>query len=1702
MLTIAPVARGGADYYLAGDNYYFLGEKASCWMGTLAQTMGLQGGVQPHDFDRALAGYFPGAISLARMSGGKNIHRPGYDLTLSAPKSVSVLGLVMGDRRFLEAHQQAVSVAMNEIEHLATTRIMRDGVKHTVMTGKILAAAFHHDTSRELDPHLHTHLILLNITEYQGRWRTLSSDKAGKSGFIETLFALQVALGKIYRHELRQRIEAMGFETIITGKNGLWEIEGVPVDLFSRRTERIRAAVGEDAPLKTRDIAALATRQQKQGLPDRSMLQADWKQRLEQNGFTYPTLLKAAAERSRRKRESVAETQILPADVRQAVRDAISLLSEKRTRFTYSDVLNRSLNNLDARSQIALLARQAIEEAISAQLLIPLDREKGLFTSSLHLLDELSLQDLARRIRNESVPGMARTRCASDVLPTSLTGGRLPIAIISLAGGMQNLSKTVLAAADLARSQGRAFRVLASDKAIARFLEKESPESGSVLTLNRLSQAELPEKATWVVAGAETLSVRDTVTVMDTVLRTQSQLLMIDSSGRQGTGNALQILQEAGVVRLHGTSAPVTYAVKSEADKVQRYALLAEEYAGYFRKGETVAAQVSGPREQAALTARIRQTLFERGCLGNRTVRVDTLLPVWLDRKNRRQLDTYREGMVLEYREPEKRSVVRYTIDRVSPETRCLRLQDDAGHKTGVKLSQINADWGLYQPHTIEVAEGEKLIWFARQGKTDSRDSVTVKSINGASLIVRHHGKDRVISLHEPLKAGYGYVTPPGGCVQEKGIVLAAVAGREMSGRLLGTLARSGHRIHLFTSLVPEDARRRLSRFSGPRTVLSQVKQNGDELATALDTRRDALMSVTEKAVRQAISLTQGSNVFFNRMDVLANALPLHPSLRKEAVDRELRRQIRTGELIPVPGSQGAALQRYVTTETYEAEKHIIRLVAEGLGTQPPLIAPCTVALPAGLTDGQRHASRLILESADRFVAVQGYAGVGKTTQMKAVLTALEILPAPGRPVVVGLAPTHRAVGEMVLCEINAQTLASFLMETEREIQSGASPDFRQTLFLMDECSMVGNRDFAQCMQHIVNGGGRAVLCGDRDQLLSVAHGAPFTLLQERSPLDTAIMKDIVRQVPSLRPAIYALTNRCVPAALDIIRHQDPDTVPREPDQWKPAGAVIALPQTADQKKEEGDRVLAAVVADFTGRTAEGRASTLIVTQTNADKNALNVAIHQRLQARGKLGTETVITVLDREKTHSDRLKSVQGMAEHAGKTALINDRYYGIRVRKDSQTGGIVELVDDTGQVELFSAFESSLRDVAIFTSRQIAISVGEYVTFSRSDRERGRTAGENWRVSAVAETGEIHLTCGEITRILKPGQEMADRHLDYGYAGTTHKAQGGSARYVIVLAGAEGARASLATLRETYVALSRAKEHVQIYTDNLGRWLERVSGSSDRPTAHDVLLSENERMTALARRLWKGAKPLKKMACDRLIQQLPGVCREARIIPAGTKYPSPHIALPVFGPAGKLEAIMLCPGERDENGRLGRLSGEWHCLGRGEAGFTLLQRSISGKTREADSVSDGLILAKSCPEEGVIVRAPKAMLEELIVRRVTGGTVADTSGRESPGMSVSQSAELSRLRQNDRLNMDEAVNTEVLRQQKEARDYSRSVAAFTTREVSPLHHLQYPEPEFEKGAQNRSARQPGMQAGEKVKEEGLRTYHGVAKERDEPDR
>ncbi|ECA0341052.1 conjugal transfer nickase/helicase TraI, partial [Salmonella enterica subsp. enterica serovar Richmond] len=169
------------------------------------------------------------------------------------------------------------------------------------------------------------------------------------------------------------------------------------------------------------------------------------------------------------------------------------------------------------------------------------------------------------------------------------------------------------------------------------------------------------------------------------------------------------------------------------------------------------------------------------------------------------------------------------------------------------------------------------------------------------------------------------------------------------------------------------------------------------------------------------------------------------------------------------------------------------------------------------------------------------------------------------------------AVSEMQGVGVKAQTIASFLMDTERRLQSGEKLSFGNTLFLIDESSMVGNRDMADTLTRIAALGGRAVLSGDSLQLQAVSSGAPFTLMQQRSAIDVAVMKDIVRQTPELRPAVYALLEGRTPEALDTIRSVSPAQVPRENGGYAPVSSVTEIRQTKEQKEQYGDRVIAAI---------------------------------------------------------------------------------------------------------------------------------------------------------------------------------------------------------------------------------------------------------------------------------------------------------------------------------------------------------------------------------------------------------------------------------------------------------------------------------------------------------------------------------------------
>ncbi|QKN79791.1 hypothetical protein A8O29_000200 (plasmid) [Scandinavium goeteborgense] len=152
----------------------------------------------------------------------------------------------------------------------------------------------------------------------------------------------------------------------------------------------------------------------------------------------------------------------------------------------------------------------------------------------------------------------------------------------------------------------------------------------------------------------------------------------------------------------------------------------------------------------------------------------------------------------------------------------------------------------------------------------------------------------------------------------------------------------------------------------------------------------------------------------------------------------------------------------------------------------------------------------------------------------------------------------------------------------------------------------------------------------------------------------------------------------------------------------------------------------------------------------------------------------------------------------------------------------------------------------------------------FTATARELGQTGNAKFSVSEVRDNGELVLQGEQGRKVIQPAAVRAEQHIDYGWAVTGYGAQGTSRDYVISLEGTDAGRRGLATLRAFYITASRAKEHVQIYTDGLNKWLNAVkTPDKELKTAHDVLKPETQRQQAKA--IWSMGQPPGRTAIGR---------------------------------------------------------------------------------------------------------------------------------------------------------------------------------------------------------------------------------------------
>lgn len=520
MLSFSQVKSAGSagNYYTEKDNYYVIGSMEERWQGKGAELLGLEGKVDKQVFTELLQGKLPDGSDLTRIQDGVNKHRPGYDLTFSAPKSVSMLAMLGGDKRLIDAHNRAVTVALNQVESLASTRVKKDGVSETVLTGNLIIARFNHDTSRAQDPQIHTHSVVINATQNGDKWQTLASDTVGKTGFSETILANRIAFGKIYQNSLRADVESMGYKTVDAGRNGMWEMEGVPVESFSTRSQELREAAGPDASLKSRDVAALDTRKSKEAI-DPAEKMVEWMNTLKETGFDIRGYREAADARAAElARAPAAPVNTDGPDITDVVTKAIAGLSDRKVQFTYADLLARTVGQLEAKDGVFDLARKGIDAAIEREQLIPLDREKGLFTSNIHVLDELAVKALSQEVQRQNHVSVTPDASVVRQVPFSdavsvLAQDRPVMGIVSGQGGATGQRERVAELTLMVREQGRDVHILAADNRSRDFLAGDVRLAGETVTGKSALQdgtAFIPG-GTLIVDQAEKLSLKETI---------------------------------------------------------------------------------------------------------------------------------------------------------------------------------------------------------------------------------------------------------------------------------------------------------------------------------------------------------------------------------------------------------------------------------------------------------------------------------------------------------------------------------------------------------------------------------------------------------------------------------------------------------------------------------------------------------------------------------------------------------------------------------------------------------------------------------------------------------------------------------------------------------------------------------------------------------------------------------------------------------------------------------------------------------------------------------------------------------------------------------------------------------------------------------------------------------------------------------------
>lgn len=802
MMSLTRVTRASAEQYYTREDYYSKAEtrEASAWVGEGAQRLGLTGPVEREAFQNVLDGRMPDGGELTWNGGGDR--RAGFDATFSAPKSVSLLAEIGQDTRILDAHHEATAAALTFLEqHAAYGRITEQGDTRTEPTNNLVIATFDHHTSRSGDPQLHSHSVIMNLTQRQdGEWRALAGDK---------LYEAKMAAGAVYRATLAHELQARGYHIQVTHADGRFEVAGVTkeqVEHFSQRSQDIRQAMADYglSGAKESERATLLTREAKKDR-DLDQLRQEWSARAQDQGLDVKGLILNAQERVDLGQDRTASSL----HAQDAVEWAIEHMTERQTVVRSVDLQRYAAERAVGQASFKDVQQAFAREEREGRLIRVGDRYTTM--QALHVEHQTiaKMQEgqqrldplLDRQQAEQAIAGHGLTvgqeRAANHILTSSDR-------FIGVEGWAGTGKTTMLQRVREATSESRVeWRGLAVSASAARTLETESGIPSETVAQFLHNPSTAPTTAApdgvqrvYVLDEASLLGSRTAYAVMERVEQEQARAIFVgdrnqlsaieagkpfavlvnrgmetvrmDEILRQRDPDLKSIVEQAAQGRTVDTVGQLEESgrVVALADRTERLNRVANEYLGQSPAAQQTTLVLTGSRaDRATVNELIRTGLNEQGVLSGREIRADVLVPKDLTKAQLREASSFQVGDVVRFgksyhglgiEKGEYGSVEATSLDRgiVS-----VRMEADGRAVDWQPQRQVMVE--VYRNEERGLQDGDLIRWTRNDHGQDRRNGelgrVSMDAEQGTVVVRDHKGNDTALDLKGERHWDHGY---------------------------------------------------------------------------------------------------------------------------------------------------------------------------------------------------------------------------------------------------------------------------------------------------------------------------------------------------------------------------------------------------------------------------------------------------------------------------------------------------------------------------------------------------------------------------------------------------------------------------------------------------------------------------------------------------------------------------------------------------------------------------------------------------------------------------------------------------------------------------------------------------------------------------------------------------------------------------------